>query len=237
MPDIYDRLGDAMRWVYDRRVDTPPVLDAGRYFPHAHLFTDNWEAIRDDALAVRGKIERVPLFHEIMRAQKEISDNDGRDWRMFVMKAYGAEITGNLESCPTMASILAQCPEVLSASFSLLAPGKHIPPHRGPFRGIMRFHVGLSMPRNSEGKLGATLWVDGVPHLLDNGDSMLWDDTFTHEVLNATDDVRIALLLDVWRPNMPADIKMLSGLIVGSAWATVHVRKHFLPPSAINVLQ
>ncbi len=237
MPDIYDRMGDAMRWLYDRRIAAPPILNIERHFPNARLFTANWQAIRDEALAVRGKLERVPLFHEIMKAQKPISDNDGREWRMFVMKAYGAEIRGNLQSCPTMASILARCPEVLSASFSFLAPGKHVPVHRGPFRGVMRFHVGLAMPRTADGRLGATLWVNGTPHLLDNGDCLLWDDTYPHEVMNATDELRIALLLDVWRPNMPADMAVLSRLVVAGAWATVHLRKHFLPPSAVNVLQ
>jgi aspartate beta-hydroxylase len=116
---------------------------------------------------------------------------------------------------PVTAGIVASCPNVLSASFSFLAPGKHIPPHRGPFRGVVRFHLGLSMPRKANGELGAVLWVDGEPHLLDNGDTMVWDDTYTHEVLNATDDVRIALLLDVWREGMPVDMRALSGAIVG----------------------
>jgi aspartate beta-hydroxylase len=112
---------------------------------------------------------------------------------------------------------------VLSASYSFIAPGKHIPPHRGPFRGVLRFHLGLSMPRGSDGELGAILWVDGEPHRLADGGSLLWDDTFTHEVLNATNDVRIALLLDVWRPEMPADMVALSSLIVAAARLAAYV--------------
>jgi aspartate beta-hydroxylase len=80
---------------------------------------------------------------------------------------------------------------------------------------VVRFHLGLSMPRNRKGELGAVLWVDGVPHYLADGDTLLWDDTYPHEVLNATDDVRIALLLDVWREGMPADMRALSNVIVG----------------------
>ncbi len=83
----------------------------------------------------------------------------------------------------------------------------------------MRFHVGLAMPRDEQGQLGAVLWIDGEPHVLDNGGSLLWDDTYPHEVLNTTDKVRIALLLDVWRPHQPADMAALSSVIVGTARA------------------
>jgi aspartate beta-hydroxylase len=222
MSAFYDHAGEALRWLYDRRIAAPPVLDQATDFPNGARFAAAWRALRDEALAIR--MERVPRFHDIMQEQEAISANDGRDWRMHVMKAYGAVMAENLARSPTAARLLAECPEVLSATYSYLAPGKHIPEHRGPFRGIMRFHVGLSMPRDANGELGATLWVDGVPHKLDNGESMLWDDTYPHEVLNATDDVRIALLLDVWRPHQPADMAALSSVIVGTARAIA--RRH-----------
>lgn len=225
MTALYNHAGDALRWIYDRRIDAPPVLDMDRDFPNGTRFAAAWEALRDEALAIAGMIDRIPRFHEVMHEQKDISANDGRDWRMFMMKAYGAEVPENLARAPTVARLLAECPEVLSATFSYLAPGKHVPEHRGPFRGIMRFHVGLWMPRNAQGELGATLWVDGVPHKLDNGDCMLWDDTYPHEVLNAADDVRIALLLDVWRPRMPPDMAVLSSVIVGALGAAAALQR------------
>jgi aspartate beta-hydroxylase len=213
---LYDHAADAVRRIYDRRIHEDAVLDETRFFPQAEMFRGAWQDIRDEALAVSaGRLSQIPRFHEIMKEQAPISANDGKDWRMFTLKAYGAEIPANVARAPVTAGIVASCPNVLSASFSFLAPGKHIPPHRGPFRGVVRFHLGLSMPRKANGELGAVLWVDGEPHLLDNGDTMVWDDTYTHEVLNATDDVRIALLLDVWREGMPVDMRALSGAIVG----------------------
>lgn len=216
MLSLYDRTAETVRRVYDRRIREAPLLDEARYFPRAQLFRENCQAIRAEALAVSAdRLKNIPRFHEIMPEQAEISANDGIDWRMFTMKAYGTEVPDHLTRCPVTARIIAQCPTVLSASFSFLAPGKHIPVHRGPFRGIVRFHMGLSMPRNEAGELGAVLWVDGMPYYLDNGDTLVWDDTYPHEVLNATKDVRIALLLDVWREGMPADMRMLSSAIVG----------------------
>ena len=167
---LYDATADTVRWLYDRRIAAPPILDEADYFPQASRFARNWMAIRDEALAVARRLSEVPRFHELMQAQAPISANDGHDWRVFVLRAYGADISENLARCPVTARIVHSCPNVLSASFSFLAPGKHIPPHRGPFRGVVRCHLGLSMPRGADGRPGAILWIDGVEHRLDDGD-------------------------------------------------------------------
>jgi aspartate beta-hydroxylase len=222
---LYDRSAETVRRIYDRRIQEPPLLDEERFFPQAQLFRDSFPDIQREALQIATeRLNRVPRFHEIMPEQAEISANDGVDWRMFTMKAYGRKIPEHMRTCPATMRVVDSCPGVLSASFSFLAPGKHIPEHRGPFRGIVRFHLGLSMPRNENGELGAVLWVDGVPHYLDNGDTLLWDDTYAHEVLNDTKDVRIALLLDIWREGMPADMRVLSNLIVGLVRTSMAVR-------------
>lgn len=216
MASWYSHIADGARWLYDRRIDTPAILNTRQYFPNAELFVSAWERLREEALAIAAEMQSVPRFHEIMPEQMEISANDGRDWRMFVMKSYGYVSQENLARCPAIASILPHCPEVLSATYSFLAPGKHIPEHRGPFRGVMRFHLGLSMPRDAHGNLGAIMWIDHKPHLLENGECLLWDDTYPHELLNTTDQVRAVLLLDVWRPQMPADMVALSSVVVGA---------------------
>jgi len=224
MASWYERTGEGLRRIYDFRMDAPAVLDMSEQFPNFSAFTSLWREIRDEALTVAQSIQQVPRFHEIMREQESISANDGRDWRMFVMQAYGTRIPKNLTQCPTVARLLDRCPEVLSATFSYLAPGKHVPLHRGPFRGVLRFHLGLAMPRDNDGNLGATLWIDGEPHRLADGEALLWDDTYPHEVLNATNQVRVALLLDVWRRDMPPDMVALSSLLVGTVRALAYMR-------------
>ncbi len=210
---LYDHAADVVRAIYDHRIDTPAILDAGRYFPNARRFTQAWTDIRREALAVAETLPRVPRFHDIMPAQADISANDGRDWRLHIMKAYGVAFADRLERCPAVAAILDDVPEAISCSFSFIAPGKHIPRHRGPFRGILRFHLMLSMPNDDTGVPACELLIDDVPYRLADGESLLWDDTFPHEVKNRSQHVRIALLLDVWRPDMPADMRLLSNAI------------------------
>jgi aspartate beta-hydroxylase len=210
----YDRAVDMVRAIYDRRISGPPVLDLASDFAGGAAFVDNWQAIRDEALNVARDVEKVPRFHEIMPEQADISANDGRDWRMYIMKAYGVEQPRRMAACPRLTALVKERPEVLSCSFSFLGPGKHIPPHRGPIRGIIRFYMMLSMPRAADGRPAAVLRVADTEHRLENGQYLLWDDTFEHEAWNSSDEVRIVLSLDVWRPRMPLDMKILSAAVV-----------------------
>lgn len=212
MSSAYDLGTGLVRRLYEKRIDTPAILDSATHFPNAVKFTAAWQGIRDEALAV--KLNKVPRFHDIMPEQAEISANDGLDWRMFVLKAYDMTIPENLARMPVLSRLLAECPEVKSAAVSFLAPHKHIPPHRGPFRGIMRFHLGLVIPKQPDGRPATIMMVNREERRISDGECMLWDDTFEHEVTNNSDQPRVALLLDVWRPKMPLDMEILSRVIV-----------------------
>ena len=222
MSRTYDLASDVIRRVYERRIDAPAILDTASEFPNAAKFTGAWRDIRDEALGVR--LGKVPRFHDIMPEQADISANDGLDWRMFVLKAYDMGVPANLARMPVLSRLLAECPEVKSAAISFLAPRKHIPSHRGPFRGIMRFHLGLVMPRQADGRPATIMMIDHQEKRITDGEGMLWDDTYPHEVINNADEARIALLLDVWRPGMPWDMEILSRMIVRGVQAGMRRR-------------
>jgi aspartate beta-hydroxylase len=222
MSRTYDLASDVIRRVYERRIDAPAILDTASEFPNAAKFTGAWRDIRDEALGVR--LGKIPRFHDIMPEQADISANDGLDWRMFVLKAYDMGVPANLARMPVLSRLLAECPEVKSAAISFLAPRKHIPSHRGPFRGIMRFHLGLVIPRQADGRPATIMMIDHQEKRITDGEGMLWDDTYPHEVINNADEARIALLLDVWRPGMPWDMEMLSRMIVRGVQAGMRRR-------------
>ena len=212
MSSAYDLGTGLVRRIYEKRIDAPAILDAGTHFPNAAKFAAAWQDIRDEALAA--KLNKAPRFHDIMPEQADSSANDGLDWRMFVLKAYDMTVPENLARMPVLSRLLTECPEVKSAAVSFLAPHKHIPPHRGPFRGIMRFHLGLVIPKQPDGRPATIMMINHEERRIADGECMLWDDTFEHEVMNNSDQPRVALLLDVWRPQMPLDMEILSRVIV-----------------------
>jgi aspartate beta-hydroxylase len=224
MSRLYDLCAYVVRGLYDLRIHAPALLDLEDDFPEWRRFAEQWPTLRAEASGVMFRLQRIPRFHELLESQTSISANDGRDWRMFVVKAYGVPIAPNLAACPMLAALLERTPQVLSACLSFVAPGKRIPIHRGPLRGVLRFHLGLIVPKDADGRPGTVLWVDGMPHRIGEGDTLLWDDTYPHELHNASDGVRVALLLDVWRPRMPADMQWLTRAITLTARAAARFR-------------
>jgi aspartate beta-hydroxylase len=220
----YDRTAGVIRDIYDSRIEGPPIFDMDEYFPEGRRFSEAWLTIRDEALAVARQLDLVPRFHDIMPEQTPISANDGRDWRMFILKAYGAEISANKALCPVLSSIVDSTPDVLSASFSFVASKKHIPAHRGPFRGVLRYYLGLSMPLADDGLPASVLTIAGKKYRIADGEAFLWDDTYPHEVFNGSDRFRVALLLDVKRHGMPIDMELFSKALIGIVRVGMRVR-------------
>ena len=162
--NLYDRAADVVRAIYDRRIATPATLDAEHYFPNAKRFTERWTDIRREALGVAATLPKVPRFHDIMPAQADISANDGRDWRMFIMKAYGVTLPENLARArpsPRCSTTRRRC---CRRRFRSWRPASTSREHRGPFRAILRFHLMLSMPNDERGQPACVMNIDGVPY-------------------------------------------------------------------------
>ena len=221
---LYEHSANFVRKLYDSRIEGPPILDANEHFPDAMRFAAAWHTIRNEAMAMAPQVRTIPRFHDIMPEQTNISANDGRDWRMFILKAYGVENPRHMAACPALAAVVAGSPDVLSASLSFMEPGKHVPAHRGPFRGVIRFYLGLSVPKLPDGRVATLLKIAGEEYRIDEGQWLLWDDTYFHEVWNHGDTWRAVLLLDVWRRTMPLDMRLLSRAVVAAVGAGVWLR-------------
>ncbi len=229
----YDRSIDCLRWIYDGQIGTPAILDSQGHFPSRARFSGAWPAFRQEALQLEQSLASVPRFHELMPQQKSLSAHDRRDWRLFVLKAYGVDFPDNAARCPKLSAAVAASPEVISAVLSFMAPGKVVPPHRGPFRGIVRYYLGLSVPPADDGLPGTTLTIDGLPHRLGEGEDLLWDDTYLHDIRNESAGVRIALLLDIRRQRMSLPLVWLSVGLVALAGLVVRLRLRPAPRKSL----
>ena len=85
-----------------------------------------------------------------------------------------------------------------NAKFSVLSPGAHIAPHCGPSNARLRAHVTL---RHAG---GAALRVAREERAWVEGDALVFDDSFEHEVWHNGSDPRAVLILDFWHPQLPA---------------------------------
>jgi aspartate beta-hydroxylase len=215
MPTPFELAARSLRSLYGVFIHTPPFLDKDAYFPGARALEERWRDIADEARVVLDDVRAVPKFHELLADQYSISANDDSAWHMFVLRAYGRDQDTNMARCPRTAALLRALPEVTSATFSILEGRKHIPAHRGPYRGILRYQLGLVIPTDARGEPQATLRVADAKYRWRAGEGVLWDDTYEHEVWNESDGWRIVFLLDVLRPDMPLVPRLLHKVIYG----------------------
>jgi beta-hydroxylase len=106
--------------------------------------------------------------------------------------------------------LIEAVPGMNTAFFSIISAGKHIPPHRGPFKGVVRHHLGLVVPEPRE---RCRIRVGSEVRHWEEGRSLVFDDTYEHEVWNDTDGLRVVLFLDVVRP-LRFPVNLLNRLIL-----------------------
>lgn len=176
------------------KVGDKPVHDPSN-FEWTRLLEDNWTDIRDEVDEILRYRDVLPNFQDITEDASTISQDD--DWKTFFLYGYGVKAEENCARCPRTTELIEQVPGMTTAFFSILSPGKHIPSHRGPYKGVLRYHLGLKVPDRAE---RCRIRVDDQTLHWKEGESMMFDDTYNHEVRNETDQERAILFLDVKRP-------------------------------------
>jgi ornithine lipid ester-linked acyl 2-hydroxylase len=169
-------------------------LDAGN-FPWTRRLEAGWPAIRAELDRVLEDRDDLPNFQDISVDQASITNDDR--WKTYFLYGYGFRSDANCARCPETARLCQEIPGMKTAFFSILSPHKHIEAHRGPYKGVLRYHLGLKIPEPVDAcriRVG-----DDVRHWSEGG-SLVFDDTYDHEAWNETDDFRVVLFVDFVRP-------------------------------------
>ncbi|MGN6377012.1 MAG: aspartyl/asparaginyl beta-hydroxylase domain-containing protein [Sphingomonas sp.] len=224
------KLGRRLRGVFDRLiassslVGNDPVLDV-RDFAWTALLREHWRAIRDEAVAVATDETMVPSLATISPDHRAIAQVG--KWRSFFLWGYGFPIGENIARCPVTAALVEKIPGLNSAFFSILAPGTHIPDHRGVTKGLITCHLGLIVPRDGDVRMR----VDDRVVRWAEGETLVFDDTYNHEVWNDTGGTRVVLLVQVERPLRNP------GKWVADAFLNMVRRSAFVQEARKNVLR
>jgi beta-hydroxylase len=182
-------------WVlrYSELPTTPFLADDS--FPWIAELEQGFDVIRAELDAVLAYHDELPNFQDISIDQRELTDDD--KWKTFFFFGYGFKSENNCARCPETTKRLEQVPGLTTAFFSILSPHKKIPPHRGPWRGVIRYHLALKIPEPAQ---DCGISVGGeVAHWVE-GKSLVFDDGYEHSAWNDTDGVRVVLFMDVLRP-------------------------------------
>jgi beta-hydroxylase len=198
--DLTSRFGDKALKVVDRAIarqsaiPTTPFLDPAA-FPWMRRLEANWEVVRGELDTVLARMDALPNFQDISTDQYNLTDDDL--WKTFFLYGYGFRSDANCARCPQTDRLVRSIPGMQTAMFSIFAPHKRIPPHDGPYKGVVRYHLGLRVPRERE---LAGIRVGPETAHWSEGASLVFDDTYEHEAWNDSDEVRVVLFVDFMRP-------------------------------------
>ena len=170
------------------------VLDPSRFLWTKHL-EQNFDLIIKDLENILIDYSSIPNFGDLSPEQKRIIIGQ-KKWKSFFLYAYGARIENNLKKCPDTDHLLQYIPGMTSAFFSILEPHTSIAPHRGPYKGILRYHLGLIIPTPAS-QCGIRIGAD--TYHWQTGKSLIFDDTILHEAWNNSDEIRVVLFVDFKR--------------------------------------
>jgi aspartate beta-hydroxylase len=186
------------------------------YARSAFPWLDELEQATDEIAAeLRGVLEDPQAFAPYVQGNPKRPRKDEAGmlnnpaWSAHYLWKNGEEVRANAVRCPkTMRALRAaplahvpnRSPSVL---FSLLRAGAHIPPHNGLVNTRLICHLPLVVPEPCEFRVGNELrrW--------ERGKAWLFDDTIEHEAWNRTNEMRVILLFDVWRPELTAEERAL----------------------------
>ena len=203
------------------RHGNPPVYDNAA-FPWVAALERDWRLIRAELDTILTRKDELPGFHEISSEVRSISTD--RDWKTFLICAYGLKSAAAIRACPQTWRLLQNIPGLKTAMFSIFEPGKHLPAHRGPYNGVLRFHLGLIVPQVEAGAIAIRV-ADQVC-AWQEGRALIFDDAYEHEAWNHSDAVRVVLFVDFVKPlRFPANL--LNRMLLSLAVFTPFIREGY----------
>ncbi|KAG0718826.1 Aspartyl/asparaginyl beta-hydroxylase [Chionoecetes opilio] len=156
---------------------------------------ENWEVIRNEGVALLG----LPV-QDGFRPEAENLKDVG-DWKQYELFTKGRKITANCVKAPRTCSLIEGFQPAASCKrgqvkFSVMQPHTHVHAHTGPTNCRLRAHLGLVVPPGVQLKVGqeTTTWEEGK--------TLIFDDSWEHEVWHEGDSFRLVLIVDVWHPEL-----------------------------------
>jgi aspartyl/asparaginyl beta-hydroxylase (cupin superfamily) len=150
---------------------------------------------------LKGKaLEIQKELHEVIgsfeRARYD-SDTNPKPWQTFYFYLEGRAVPENLARCPVTKTTLKEIPHNgLHVCFSAIQPGSSLNPHTGPTNASLTAHLGLANCKDS------ILSVAGQKRKYQEGEVLIFDDSFIHSASNHGSRTRYTLMITFWHPEL-----------------------------------
>jgi aspartyl/asparaginyl beta-hydroxylase (cupin superfamily) len=194
-----------------------PELPQIAFFPRESFpWLDAIEAATDDICAeLQGVLARNRGLEPYIQASGDVPLGDRHgllnslEWSAFFLYKNGELIAENAAQCPKTLAALEQVPfprikgRDPMVLFSVLKPGVRIAPHHGFLNTRLICHLPLIVPP------GCYLRVGNDQREFQKGKAWVFDDSIEHEAWNSSNEPRVILIFDIWRPELSEQERQL----------------------------
>lgn len=221
--DIYT--GGKKRPIYFSTRETRPEL---------LVFEQNFHIIKQEHENVE-KLNQIPAYEDLDKFQYDPDEPKGK-WKVFVINMMGEFDEVAEKICPEICNMIREVPDVFQAMFSVLEPGRSIPAHKGPYKGYLRYHIGVKIPKVNPPRIR----IEDTYYTWKEGEGIIFDDSWDHEVINEATEERVVLIIDILRP-MPksphAINKFLTNRLIKPFYAKGMLKKNEIFLKKMETLQ
>ncbi|MFT5258996.1 MAG: beta-hydroxylase [Saprospiraceae bacterium] len=174
-----------------------PIMDIDD-FPELHELHENWEMIRDEAMALMadGGFDSIADPKSASYYDVGFRTFYKYGWTKFYLSWYGYNHESAIRTCPKTVEFLNKIPSVNGAMFSFLPPTGQLTRHLDPVACSIRYHLGLKTPNHDD----CFISVDDQKYSWRDGEPLLFDITYLHYARNDSDLPRLILMCDIDRP-------------------------------------
>jgi len=194
-----------------------PELPQIAFFPRESFpWLDAIEAATDDICAeLQGVLERNRGLEPYIQTSGDVPLGDRHgllnslEWSAFFLYKNGELVAENAAQCPKTLAALEQVPfprikgRDPMVLFSVLKPGVRIAPHHGFLNTRLICHLPLIVPP------GCYLRVGNDQREFRKGKAWVFDDSIEHEAWNSSNEPRVILIFDIWRPELSEQERQL----------------------------
>lgn len=175
----------------------PWILHIENQYPEIRLEIENF--------LITG-IDSLPNFQDLQKKQEVLTTD--QKWKTLFLYVYGRRVEKNCTLLPKTTELIEGIPGIKNAMLSILREEKHLPKHRGPYNGLLRYHLPLIVP---DGQCGIRIGENEF--IWKEGKSLVFDDTVYHESWNNSKSVRANLIVDFLRP-LPKVLEVINEWVV-----------------------
>lgn len=138
-----------------------------------------------------------------------------KSWKVRSLKVWGVEMYKIQKHFPETMNLINKIDGVINIGFNLLEPGATIKPHCGDTNAIIRCHLGLIIP--SETNDCALQVNDEIKHW-NQRKVLAFNDAYEHKAWNKTDKQRVIMLFDILKPQYYTKKYKIGGVVLASLY-------------------